>query len=193
MASWLSRLLSCPTVSRLIKAHRFQVFGKAGCLIRTPQSYSNRLRFGYKVQVANAPAIHPTTGRLFITAAGPKESEDYTGVLYGLDITDDGVEIAFSTKMGGGSGTSPALSPDGQYVYSADGSGHMLAVNTDDGSIVWAAQGEGLLSPAIGGDGTIYTGDIFWLTHSHRFKPEQWKNKSGPRIMTTTRPANYSS
>lgn len=120
-----------------------------------------QIAFGYKVQVANAPAVHPETGRVFITASGPKDSKGYTGVLYGLDVTEEAIEIAFATKMGGGSGTSPALSPDSKYVYSADGEGQMLSVDTTDGSIVWAAKGEGLLSPAIGADGTIYTGDIF--------------------------------
>ena len=120
-----------------------------------------QIAFGFKVQVANAPAVHLGTGRVFITASGPKDEKGYSGVLYGLDITDEAIEIAFATRMGGGSGTSPALSPDNKYVYSADGEGQMLAVDTSDGSIAWAAKGEGLLSPAIGADGTIYTGDIF--------------------------------
>ena len=120
-----------------------------------------QIAFGYGVQVANAPAVHPTTGRVFITAAGPMENGSLTGVLYGLDIKDTGVEIGFATKMGGGSGTSPALSADGKFVYSADGVGQMLAVDTSTGEVVWAAKGEGLLSPAIGDDGTILTGNIF--------------------------------
>lgn len=120
-----------------------------------------QIAFGYKVEVANAPAIHPETGRLFITAAGPLEEGEYTGVLYGIDIGDREITIAFATRMGGGSGTSPALSPGGDLVYSADGEGQMLAVSTATGEVVWASKGEGLLSPAIGEDGTIYTGDIF--------------------------------
>lgn len=120
-----------------------------------------QIAFGYRVQVANAPAIHPDTGRLFITAAGPQEGTGLTGVLYGLDIGNDKIKIAFATRMGGGSGTSPALSPDGKWVYSADGDGQMLAVSTADGQVEWASKGEGLLSPAIGHDGSIYTGDIF--------------------------------
>lgn len=120
-----------------------------------------QIAFGYKVQVANAPAVHPETGRIFITAAGPKEDEAYSGVLYGLDVKADAVEIAFATRMGGGSGTSPALSADGRFVYSADGEGRMLAVYTDTGEVAWAAKGEGLLSPAIADDGKILTGNIF--------------------------------
>jgi outer membrane protein assembly factor BamB len=131
-----------------------------------------QIAFGYNVQVANAPAVHPDTGRIFITAAGPKNGDAHSGVLYGLDLTDDGIEIAFATKMGGGSGTSPALSTDSKHVYSADGEGRMLAVDTSDGRIVWAASGEGLLSPAIGADGTIYTGDIFGAPTVVALNPE---------------------
>lgn len=120
-----------------------------------------QIAFGYGVQVANAPAVHPVTGRIFITAAGEKEAGNYTGVLYGLDVTDSGIEIAFAIGMGGGSGTSPALSNDSSVVYSADGDGQMLAIATDDGAVKWKAKGEGLLSPAIGADDTIYTGNIF--------------------------------
>jgi outer membrane protein assembly factor BamB len=120
-----------------------------------------QIAFGYSVQVANAPAVHPETGRVFITASGPKDGDSLSGVLYGLDIKESGVQIAFATKMGGGSGTSPALSPDASIVYSADGVGQMLAVDTNTGEVIWAAKGEGLLSPAIASDGTILTGDIF--------------------------------
>jgi len=134
---------------------------KGGLFDRKAAEISKQIAFGYKVQVANAPAVHPVTGRIFITAAGPKNSAGYTGFLYGLDVGPKGVEIGFSVKMGGGSGTSPAISPDGRLVYAADGNGTMLAVDTKTGDVRWRAKGEGLLSPAIGGDGTLYTGDIF--------------------------------
>ncbi|MFT5132250.1 MAG: outer membrane protein assembly factor BamB [Gammaproteobacteria bacterium] len=136
-----------------------------------------QIAFGYQVQVANAPAVHPETGRVFITAAGAKSGDDYSGVLYGLDINESGVEIAFATKMGGGSGTSPALSSDGSIVYSADGDGQMLAVDTHSGEIVWAAKGEGLLSPAIADDGTILTGNIFAAPTVIALNPEDGTNR----------------
>lgn len=120
-----------------------------------------KIAFGFGVQVANAPAVHPESGRIFITAAGPKDGDDYSGVLYGLDIVGDEITVGFALKMAGGSGTSPALSPDGAYVYSAGGDGVILAVESATGKVAWSAQGEGLLSPAIGADGVIYTGDIF--------------------------------
>ena len=120
-----------------------------------------QIAFGYGVQVANAPAAHPETGRIFITAAGPKQGGEYAGILYGLDLTESGVTTAIEVPMGGGSGTSPALSVSGDTVYSADGDGNMLAVDSYTGEIRWSAKGEGLLSPAIGPDDTIYTGNIF--------------------------------
>ncbi len=120
-----------------------------------------QIAFGYGVQVANAPAVHPETGRIFITAAGPKQGNRFTGILYGLDVTEAGVTTAIKLPMGGGSGTSPALSVSGDTVYSADGDGNMLAVDSYSGEVRWSAKGEGLLSPAIGPDDTIYTGNIF--------------------------------
>ena len=132
-----------------------------GLLDKAVITLFQQIAFGYGVQVANAPAVHPVTGRIFITAAGEKEAGNYTGRLYGLDVTDNGIEIAFTSRMGGGSGTSPALSNDSSVVYSADGDGQMLAIATDDGAVRWKAKGEGLLSPAIGADDTIYTGNIF--------------------------------
>lgn len=120
-----------------------------------------KIAFGFGVQVANAPAVHPTTGRIFITAAGPKEGDRYSGRLYGLDIVDGEVKIGFSTRMDGGSGTSPSISPDGRYVYCAGEDGVILAIDADSGAVRWSAQGEGLLSPSLAADGTILTGNIF--------------------------------
>lgn len=120
-----------------------------------------KIAFGFGVQVANSPAVHPTTGRIFITAAGPKEGDSYSGRLYGLDIVDGEVEIGFMTPMKGGSGTSPAISPDGRYVYCAGDDGMILAIDADSGAVLWSAQGEGLLSPSLAADGTILTGNIF--------------------------------
>ncbi|MDJ0928499.1 MAG: PQQ-binding-like beta-propeller repeat protein [Gammaproteobacteria bacterium] len=120
-----------------------------------------QIAFGYGVQVANAPAVDPVSGRIFITAAGPRTETGLSGYLYGIDVGNAGASIAIVVPMSGGSGTSPALSPDARVVYSAGGGGDMFAVDTQTGAIRWRSRGEGLLSPAIGPDGTIYTGDIF--------------------------------
>ncbi|MBW1685276.1 MAG: PQQ-binding-like beta-propeller repeat protein [Deltaproteobacteria bacterium] len=108
-------------------------------------------------EVANTPAVHPETGRIYITAAAATAGD---GVLYGLDIVGGQIQIAFEGPMGGGSGTSPAISPDGAQVYAADGNGIMTAFDATTGVVLWQAAGAGAAaSPAVGPDGTIYSGD----------------------------------
>lgn len=111
---------------------------------------------GWELEVANTPALHPETGRLYITAAGASPG---TGVLYGIDITDDALRIAFEAPMGGGSGTSPAISHDGSAVYAVDEHGRMVAVDAHTGKRLWQSEagGGGSASPSIGADETIYT------------------------------------
>jgi outer membrane protein assembly factor BamB len=117
--------------------------------------------FGEVFQVANTPAVDPKTGRIYITAAGPAlEDGSFTGLLYGLDIVGGEVQIAFAAPMGGGSGTSPAISPDGTQVYAADSDGVMTAFDADTGAVIWQATGgAGSASPGVGPDGTVYSGN----------------------------------
>ena len=111
---------------------------------------------GWELEVANTPAIHPQTGRLYITAAGLTPT---TGILYGIDITDDAITIAFQAPMGGGSGTSPAISHDGRFVYAVDERGRMVSIDAQTGKRLWQSKegGGGSASPSIGPDETIYT------------------------------------
>ena len=111
---------------------------------------------GWEIEVANTPALHPETGRLYITAAG---STPGTGVLYGIDITDDTLSIAFQAPMGGGSGTSPAVSHDGSAVYAVDELGRMISIDAHTGRRLWQSEtgGGGSASPSVGVDETIYT------------------------------------
>jgi outer membrane protein assembly factor BamB len=111
---------------------------------------------GWELEVANTPALHPETGRLYVTAAG--ETPD-VGVLYGIDITDDSLTIAFQAPMGGGSGTSPAISHDGNSVFAVDGRGRMIAIDAHTGKRRWQSDegGGGSASPSVGADETIYT------------------------------------
>ena len=51
--------------------------------------------------MTNTPAVNPKTGRIYVTAAGPKDGTNYTGRLYGLDILDG--EIQFLTGLVNGS------------------------------------------------------------------------------------------
>jgi outer membrane protein assembly factor BamB len=113
------------------------------------------LIFGREIEVANTPAVHPEIGRIYITAAGDTPT---SGVLYGIDTSPEGASIAFSTPMGAGSGTSPAISPDGRYVYAIDDGGMMVAIDSYSGEVAWQVPDTmGQASPSIGPDGTIYS------------------------------------
>lgn len=111
--------------------------------------------YGRNMAVTNTPAVHQTTGRIYITSAA-ESPED--GVLFGIDVQKQGIKIAFATPMGGGSGTSPALSPDGKLVYAIDDNGVMVAVDAESGELSWSASNTmGQASPSIGPDGTVYS------------------------------------
>lgn len=113
------------------------------------------LTYGREIEVGNTPAVHPETGRIFITGSGEVPN---TGTLYGIDTSKSGASIAFKTPMGKGSGTSPAISHDGKRVYAIDDEGRMVALATDSGERLWEAEGTmGQASPSIGPDDTVYS------------------------------------
>lgn len=112
--------------------------------------------FGFTYEVVNTPAVHPTTGRIYINAAGQAPN---VGVMYGIDLTDAGPHIAFARQIEGGSGSSPAIAPDGSAVYAVSGLRRMMAFDAKDGHVRWTRPGSGAqASPAVGPDGTIYSG-----------------------------------
>lgn len=129
---------------------------------------------GWELEVANTPALHPETGRLYITAAGRRPG---TGILYGIDITDDALTIAFEAPMGGGSGTSPAISQDGNTVYAVDERGRMIAIDAHTGARRWqsAEGGGGSASPSVGADETIYTPFQDYITAYERDGSVRWQ------------------
>jgi len=131
---------------------------------------------GWEMEVANTPALHPETGRIFITAAG---IEPGSGLLYGIDVHDDQLIIAFQTDMGGGSGTSPAISHDGSTVYALDEDGHMLAVDATSGEKLWQTRegGGGSASPTVGPDGRIYTANQDHLLAFQRGGSLAWRHE----------------
>jgi len=109
---------------------------------------------GQSFEVANSPAVHPSTGRIFITAAG--KNQDH-GVLYGIDVTASGLQIAFAADVPPESGTSPALSPDGTKIYAMGGGGSLFAVDTQSGELLWSVETNGQdASPSVSPDNTIY-------------------------------------
>ena len=112
--------------------------------------------FGAGYEIVNTPAVDPHTGRLFITGASEFAN---TGYLYGIDVTAGAATVAFASRMGGGSGTSPAISPDGRQVYAVSGSGVMTTFDTLTGEMLWATSGAAeAASPTVGPDGVVYTG-----------------------------------
>ena len=91
--------------------------------------------FGCNMQCSNTPAVSPKTGRIFVVANGYSEDE---GMIHGVDLTSEGLKLAFSTSTGfGGSGTSPTLTFDGKIVLLTDGSGFFNGIDTETGEIVW--------------------------------------------------------
>ena len=91
--------------------------------------------FGCNMQCSNTPAVDPVTGRIFVVANGFSENE---GVIHGVDLTPDGLKIAFTQSTGtGGSGTSPSISFDGKIVILTDGDGFFNGIDTETGKIVW--------------------------------------------------------
>ncbi len=117
--------------------------------------------FGRKFEVANTPAVNPLNNRIYITAAGPSATQPDGGRLYGIDVTPGGsLSIAFSAAMGPGSGTSPAISPDGSQVYASDGQGNLYAFDAFTGGPVvgWPVHiGTNAASPSVAPDGTVYS------------------------------------
>lgn len=100
-----------------------------------------QLLMGGSMRSANTPAVEWASGRIFVAATSTKEGE---GALYALDLVESaaGVEIriAFATDMGPGSGSSPALSPEGDRVYVSDERGMLYGVDARSGAIAWQVQ-----------------------------------------------------
>jgi hypothetical protein len=114
-----------------------------------------RAMFGYELAVANTPAVSPRTGRIFLAAAGLDGSE---GRMFGIDFEPGRLWIAFATRMGPGSGTSPAMSPDNAVVYACDDANTMYAFDSVTGEIVWTADiaDKATGSPTVADDGMIF-------------------------------------
>lgn len=112
--------------------------------------------FGFEVEVANTPSVDTRTGRIFITGSGAEPNQ---GALYGLDIVDGTIGLAFAAPMVGGSGTSPALSPDGTLVYAVGGDRVLTAFDTRSGVVSWStADVSSAAAPAVGPEGSVYVG-----------------------------------
>ena len=146
--------------------------------------------FGFNMEVANTPSVHSESGRIFIVANG---REPDAVVLYGIDVSAQGLSIAFETGLGrSGSGTSPTLSFDGRFVYAIDGEGHLNGIDTDTGAIAWKSSERAVtgVSSTSTPSGRIFTfdpntlvcwdgsnGDVLWKRDLRELAAEEipWK------------------
>ena len=104
-------------------------------------------------EVANSPAVNPITGRVYITGAGATEEGGY---LYGIDLEEGELKIAFAADIPPNSGTSPAISADGQRIY-AMAKGNVFALDANTGERLWQiAVNAQAASPSVGVDDVVY-------------------------------------
>lgn len=116
-----------------------------------------QLIFGGSMRSANTPAV-ATTNRVFIVGSSTSDS---IGALYGLDLDSSGEKIvvraAFTTEIGIGSGSSPALSPQEDQVYVCDEEGWFFSIDAANGEIRWKIKTDATAgAAAVGKDGRIY-------------------------------------
>lgn len=88
---------------------------------------------------ANTIAVHPETGRIFLTWWEPGAAQASVRAL-DLDVDGDpAITDAWSNDaLPNGSGSSPTLSADGRRLYVTDGVDSLHALDVEDGSIVWS-------------------------------------------------------
>lgn len=92
--------------------------------------------------VTNFFSIDPDSSRIYMAATAP-DAEDGTedgrselGAIYALDLVDDGsggleFQILNRKTFQGGTGSTPALSADGQRLYVSDNEGHVIALDSE--------------------------------------------------------------
>ncbi|MFK7896258.1 MAG: PQQ-binding-like beta-propeller repeat protein [Myxococcota bacterium] len=137
------------------------IFGE-GLVDPEIRDWSWQLLFGGAMRSANTPAVEMRSGRVFVAATSTSPGK---GALYALDLDESSgapgsvaIEIAFSTDMGPGSGSSPSLSPSGHQVYVSDEEGMFYGVDAKTGEIVWNLQTKAAsAAAAVGANGDVYT------------------------------------
>jgi len=92
--------------------------------------------------VTNYFSIDPDSSRIYMAATAP-DAEDGTedgrseiGAIYALDLVDDGngdleFQVLNRKTFQGGTGSTPALSADGQRLYVSDNAGNVIALDSE--------------------------------------------------------------
>jgi len=118
-----------------------EAFGKTEAGLSLFSAATNYIYGGGGI-VTNYFSIDPQSGRIYMAATAP-DSEDGTedgrseiGAIYSLDLVDngsDGLEFKILNRatFQGGTGSTPALSADGQRLYISDNAGHVIALDSD--------------------------------------------------------------
>ena len=103
--------------------------------------------FGGGKTVTNFFSIDPVSSRIFVAATAPDEEDGAAdgrsalGAIYTLELVDtgnDSLEFQIIDRMTfpGGTGSTPALSADGQRVYVSDNDGNVIALDSRL-NVVW--------------------------------------------------------
>ena len=138
---------------------------------------------GNVYEVTKSPAVHPNTGRIYVSAAGKQPD---IGYLYGIDVVEDKLSISFQTEVPANSGTSPTISPDGKRVY-AMANGELFALDANTGKYLWRVPVNGqAASPSVSPEDILYVladdalyairggnGEVVWQNTYHYYAEEQ--------------------
>lgn len=100
-----------------------------------------RIIFGAGSEVSNFYAVDPNSGRLFVAATAPDDTDGKTdgvstnGAIYALDLVPSAdkltLVIAARYDFDGGTGSTPTVSNDGQRVFITDENGNVMALDRD--------------------------------------------------------------
>lgn len=145
----LPGLAPAPTKHKLARS----MFGD-GLVDPEIREWTWQLLMGGRMRSTNTPAIDLARGRVFVAATAKTPGR---GALYALDLDEhdpvngtgewrDGltsdferpeveIRLAFTTEMGPGSGSSPALSPESDRVYVSDETGLFYGIDARTGQI----------------------------------------------------------
>jgi hypothetical protein len=106
------------------------------------------LLLGNGIEVGNSFSIDPNSGRLWVAATAPDETDGTIdgisefGALYAIDVLSTGSGYAAQTvcraDFQGGTAATPTIKADGSRIYAADNATSVLAYDASDCSEIWS-------------------------------------------------------